>query len=311
MQLGWLPGGNQLGEVVAKQLGYLEAEGLHLDIHPGGPHIDGVGIVASGRYQIGQVSSSPSLMLAVSQSIPVKCFGVSVQQHPYSYFSLPANPVRTPRDMIGKKIGTNATGHILLNALLAKHGIDANDIELVVVGSSMMPLLTGQVDVITGWTTNVTALAPLGPERLTMRLWDQGIRLYAMPYYATVETIERSPDVLAGFLRAVGRGWELAYHEPERAVELLIDEYPILRYEDELRAVREILGYVFTDATKEHGWATMDRDNWSEQIRTYDELSQFTSSPPTVDDVMTLSLLEATRDARPRLDSGRYGPRAS
>jgi NitT/TauT family transport system substrate-binding protein len=144
-----------------------------------------------------------------------------------------------------------------------------------------------------------------------MRLWDQGIRLYAMPYYATVETIERSPDVLAGFLRAVGRGWELAYHEPERAVELLIDEYPILRYEDELRAVHEILGYVFTDATKEHGWATMDRDNWSEQIRTYDELSQFTSSPPTVDDVMTLSLLEATRDARPRLDSGRYGPRAS
>ena len=69
----------------------------------------------------------------------------------------------------------------------------------------------------------------------------------------------------------------------------------------------EILGYVFTDATKKDGWGTMDRDTWSEQIRTYDELSQFTKSVPTVDDVMTLSLLEATRDARPRLDSGRYG----
>ncbi len=311
MQLGWLPGGNQLGEVVAKQLGYLEAEGVHLEIHPGGPHIDGVGIVASGRYRLGQVSSSPSLMLAVSQAIPVKCFGVSVQQHPYSYFSLPDNPVRTPKDMIGKKVGTNATGHILLNALLAKHGIDAQEIEVIVVGSSMMPLLTGQVDVITGWTTNVTALAPLGPERLTMRLWDQGIRLYAMPYYATLDTIEQNPEVLASFLRAVGRGWEFAYHDPERAVELLVDEYPILRYEDELRAVHEILGYVFTDATREQGWGTMNRDNWGEQIRTYEELSQFTKSVPTVDDVMTLSLLEATQDVRPRLDSGRYGPRAS
>ena len=60
MQLGWLAGGNQLGEVVAKRLGYLEEEGIHLVIHPGGPHIDGVGIVASGRYKLGQVSSSGS-----------------------------------------------------------------------------------------------------------------------------------------------------------------------------------------------------------------------------------------------------------
>ena len=97
--------GNQLGEVVAKRLGYLEEEGIHLEIHPGGPHIDGVGIVASGRYQLGQVSSSPSLMLAVGQGIPVQCFGVSVQQHPYSYFSLPDKPVRTPKDMVGMKWG--------------------------------------------------------------------------------------------------------------------------------------------------------------------------------------------------------------
>ncbi len=311
MQLGWLAGGNQLGEVVAKRQGFFEEEGIHLEIHPGGPHIDGVGIVASGRYQLGQVSSSPSLMLAVSQGIPVRCFGVSVQQHPYSYFSLPANPVVTPKDMVGKKVGTNATGNILLNALLARHEIDPADLELVVVGSSMMPLLTGQVDVITGWTTNVTALSPLGDDRKTMRLWDQGIRLYAMPYYATLDTLDQSPELLQSFLRATGRGWELAYREPERAVELLVAEYPILRFEDEMSAVREILGYVFTDQTLEQGWGTMDRENWAEQIRTYDELSQFTQKVPTVDDVMTLDILEATKTDRPHLGSGIYSPRAS
>ncbi len=308
MQLGWLAGGNQLGEVVAKRLGYLEEEGIYLEIHPGGPHIAGVGIVASGRYKLGQVSSSPSLMLAVSQGIPVRCFAVSVQQHPYSYFSLPENPVRRPEDLVGKKVGTNATGRVLLNALLARHGIDPSALEVIVVGSSMMPLLTGQVHVITGWTTNVTALAPLGEDRLTMRLWDQGIQLYAMPYYATLETLETQDHVLEGFLRATGRGWELAYHEPEKAVELLVEEYPILRYKDELAAVREMLGYVFTDKTRDHGWGTMDRETWSAQIRTYEDLSQFTNTVPTVDDVMTLSLLEATRGARPQLDSGPYAP---
>jgi NitT/TauT family transport system substrate-binding protein len=301
MQLGWLAGGNQLGEVVAKRLGFFEEEGIRLVIHPGGPHIDGVGIVASGRYRLGQVASSPSLMLAVSQGIPIRCFGVCVQEHPYSYFSLPAKPVRTPEDMVGKKVGTNATGRILLSALLARHGIDPEAIEVVVVGSSMMPLLTGQVDIITGWTTNVTALKPLGPDRIAMRLWEQGIRLYAMPYYATVETLETDPELLAGFLRAAGRGWELAYRETERAVKLLVEEYPILRLEDELVAARELLTYVFTEETKARGFATMNSETWREQIDSHEELGQFTNRVPTVDEVMTLSILDRTSDERPHL----------
>jgi NitT/TauT family transport system substrate-binding protein len=303
MQLGWLAGGNQLGEVVAKRLGFFEEEGLRVEIHPGGPHIDGVGIVASGRYRLGQVASSPSLMLAASQGIPVRAFGVCVQEHPYSYFSLPSKPVRAPRDMIGKRIGTNATGRILLDALLAKHGVDPEELEIVVIGSSMTPLLTGQVDVVTGWTTNVTALKPLGPDRVAMRLWDQGIRLYAMPFYATHETLENEPHLLEAFLRGAGRGWELAYRDTERAVSLLVEEYPILRYEDELVSARELLRYVFTAATRERGWATMDAETWQEQIDTHRELGQFTKSVPRVEDVMTLSLLEATNASRPHLQA--------
>jgi NitT/TauT family transport system substrate-binding protein len=76
MQLGWIVGGNQIGEVVAKRLGYFEEEKIDFAIQPGGPSIDGVAIVASGRYEIGQVSSSPSLMLAASQSIPVTSFAI-------------------------------------------------------------------------------------------------------------------------------------------------------------------------------------------------------------------------------------------
>src|SRR5215212_5228781 len=78
MQLGWLVGGNQIGEVVAKRLGYYEQEGINFSIQPGGPNIDGVAIVASGRFEVGEVSSSPSVMLAVSQGLPIKCFAVGV-----------------------------------------------------------------------------------------------------------------------------------------------------------------------------------------------------------------------------------------
>ncbi len=66
LQLGWLLSGNQIGEVAAKALGYYDAEGIDLKFQAGGPNIDGVAVVAAGRLEIGQVSSSPALMLAAS-----------------------------------------------------------------------------------------------------------------------------------------------------------------------------------------------------------------------------------------------------
>ena len=40
LQLGWIPSGNQIGEVCAKHLGYYEAEGIELRFQGGGPNID-------------------------------------------------------------------------------------------------------------------------------------------------------------------------------------------------------------------------------------------------------------------------------
>src|SRR5262245_64752978 len=151
LQLGWLLSGNQIGEVCAKQLGYYEQEGLELRFQAGGPNIDGVAVVAAGRFEVGQVSSSPSLMLAASQDIPVVCFAAGAQEHPYAFFSLKKNPIREPKDLVGKKVGIQATGVILLRALLAKNKIPDKDVQIVTLGADMSPVLTGQVDCVTGW----------------------------------------------------------------------------------------------------------------------------------------------------------------
>lgn len=301
MQLGWIGGGNQLGEAVAFQLGYFEQEGLDFKIQPGGPNNDGVAIVASGRYEVGQVSSSPSLMLAVSQDIPIKCFAVSAQQHPYAFFSLAKNPVRTAADFRGKKIGMQATGLVLLRALLAKNNIDMKDVQVVTIGSDMMPLMTGQVDVVTGWVTNVTAMNVLGPDRVVLKLWDTGVKLYASPYYATIETLQTKKDLLVRFLRASGKGWAYAYDNRDKAIELLLKSFPNLVAKDERAAADVMLAATFTDATKTGGFATMDPAIWQDQISLYSQLGQFTKRTPTVDEVMTLDILNATADTRPKI----------
>ena len=301
MQLGWITGGNQIGEVAAKRLGYFGEEKIDFAIQPGGPNIDGVAIVASGRYEVGQVSSSPSLMLAASQGLPVVCFAVGAQQHPYAFFSLPRAPIKTPQDMIGRKIGVQATGQVLLTALLRKNGIPEDKVQKVIIGSDMTPLVSGQVDAITGWRTNTTALKVLGPDYLAMPLWDNGVKLYALPYYTTADFLKSSPDVLAGFLRATGRGWAYVKANPEKAVDLLVQEYPNLVRADELAAVPVMLGVEFTARTAAHGWGSFDPAVWQEQIDLFDSLKQFSAGKPKADQVFTTAILEMTDKDRPRL----------
>jgi NitT/TauT family transport system substrate-binding protein len=280
LQLGWLLSGNQLGEACAKQLGFYDQEGVELRFQAGGPSIDGVAIVAAGRFDVGQVSSSPSLMLAVSQDIPIRCFA---------------------KDLVGKKVGIQATGAILLRALLAKNKIPESEVKIITMGAEMSPLMTGQVDVVTGWLTNTTALNVIGDQRVDMRLWDTGVRLYALPYYATVQTLKTRADLLAKFLRATGKGWQFAYDNREKAVDLLVKEFPNLDRKDEMAAADAMLGFAFNASTKANGWGAMDPQVWKEQIDQYAALGQFSKRVPAVDDVMTLDVLEATGSARPRI----------
>lgn len=298
MQLGWIVGVNQIGEVVAKRLGFYEQEGIDFAIQPGGPNIDGVAIVASGRYELGQVSSSPSVMLAVSQGLPIKCFAVGAQKHPFTFFSLAKNPVRKPADLVGKRVGLPSTAAVLLRALLAKNKIPEKEVKVVTIGADMSPLLTGQVDVVTGWLTSTTALKVLGPERVDLTLWDSGVKLYALPYYASIKTLETQPKVIEAFLRATARGWQHVKANRDEAVDLLVKEYPNLKREDERVAVDVMLEYSFGGLAQTQGWGAMDPAVWQEQISMYAELGQFTARTPKVEDVLWLDGLKASAAAR-------------
>jgi NitT/TauT family transport system substrate-binding protein len=298
MQLGWLVSNGLLGEIVAQNKGYFTEEGIDFSISPGGPNVDGVASVAAGRSQVGQLSSSPSLMLARSAGIPVKAIAAGYQKHPFTYFSLSDNPIKTPQDMIGKTIATQPTAFILARALLAKNGISENQVKLVNMGSDMNQLMTGQVDAVTGWQTNTNALKVLGDKRVDMMLWDTGIQLYANVYYSTDEMLSGNAEGLAGFLRAAARGWGYAKEHPDESVDIMVSAYPNMDKAAEMEAAPLVLGFSFDDSTKAHGWGQMTKDNWQSQIDIYAQLDQFKGDVPTVDDVMTLDILNMTEKTR-------------
>ncbi|NHN86777.1 nitrate ABC transporter substrate-binding protein [Acetobacter musti] len=301
MQLGWVLGANQIGEIVAQHHGYFANEGLALEIAPGGPNNDGVSSVASGSADIGQVTSSPSLMLAISEDLPVRSFAVLTRRHPYAFFSLPERPIRRPVEFMGKRVGVPATGRVLVEAMLLKNGISRDRVEVITIGSDMTPLLNGQVDAVSGWVTDRAAINVLGSDVVTLELWNCGVHLYGMPYYAATTTIDTHPHLLEAFLRAAAKGWERVFHRPDEAVEILVSRFPSLSATDERAATGTLLRYVFDDQTLRGGFGTMSRARWQEQLDLYDTLGQFTNRVPGTEDIMTLRILDATAGSRPCL----------
>lgn len=298
VQLSWLVSGENAGEQEAIDQGYFAAEGLDVTLLPGGPNTNDISQVAAGAANIGITSSSPALMLAASQGIPVEAFAVGLQKHPFAFISLPGNPVRTPQDLEGKTLGIQQSSQPLIDGLIAKNHLDASKIKIRYVGGDTTPLLSHQVDVITAWTIDKDQLASLGTDYITLSLWDTGVQLYALPYFATANTIQKDPTMLAAFVRALSKGWAYAMAHPQDAGAAVAKTASGLKGSVEADTIAAMQSFMFNSATQTNGWGTMDPAIWQAQIGLYDQLKQFKSGAPTVAQVMTSSILDATKADR-------------
>jgi len=300
-QIAWVGDNGVLGDVVAAQKGWYKEAGLDLTFRPGGSSVDPVTTAASGAVTFAQTSSSPAIMLSRSQGVPVKAFASGLQAWPWAIISKDSNPILKPEDLIGKTIGTQSTGQILVQAVLAQNGIDPSKVDVQVVGSEVTPLVTGRIDGFTGWTTNLQSYAPLEDKYHTMTLGDAGIPSYANLYIATDDVIEKRADDLAAFLEATGRGWQYAYENPDEATDMLLKQFSGLKKDPQLAGGQKLMTYMFDENTAKDGWGTMAKDQWQSQLDLWTKLGQFKDATPSVDDVMTLEILNATAGSRPKV----------
>lgn len=296
----WLISNGQIGDVVALKKGYFEAEGLDVTLSPGGPNSATVPPVIAGQAKFGQFSDSAQLLLARAAGVPVKIMACGFRASPFAFYSLPRAPIRSVQDMVGKRIGVQPTARFVLDAILVKNKIDPSSLVITNIGFDMTPLMTGQVDAVTGWITNTKALAVIGPDRIDLPMKDTGLPSYANVYFATDEALRRDAETLAKALRAIAKGWAWTHDHPEDAANLTVDAYPQLDRDVELKTVPRILALSFDAATKDKGWGTFDPAALQEQIAVYDRIGQFKGGAPRLEDCFTDTILTMTAGERPK-----------
>jgi ABC-type nitrate/sulfonate/bicarbonate transport system substrate-binding protein len=148
-QLSWVRSIQYGGYFAGADRGIFHAQGLDVTFASGGPNIDAIANVASGRAELGDRPVGP-LLIAREKGIPIKIIGNVFQKSPFSIMSLESKPIRVLADLKGKTIAVGSTARPTMLNLFRENGIDPDSVTMVPAAPDPFALVSGQLDAYTG-----------------------------------------------------------------------------------------------------------------------------------------------------------------
>lgn len=294
LQLSWLHSVQFGGSYIAASKGYWTEAGLNVRLDPGGPNAPVEPPVVSGQALVG-ISAADYTAAAVAQGAPFRIIGVAMQKNPFVIASLPGNPVNTPADLPGKKIGMALANTPVLQALCTLNGIDINAIEIVPTQYDAAPLVSGQVDCLLCWQTDLpVAMTMQGVENVTMLMADHGYALHSQTYIATLDSLANRRADLVALMKGEVRGWTDYLADPGAAAALTVQMFPDAGLDlatQEVQAERQV-PLMFSDLTAAQGFGWWTDETVAANIATLALLGQSVTA-----DLWDRSILEEVHGA--------------
>jgi len=269
-QLSWLHSVQFGGSYIAKDKGYWKELGLEVKLTQGGPNAPVEPPVVSGQALMG-ISAADYTASAVAEGAPFKIIAVAMQKNPFAIASLQSNPVNTPADLVGKRIGMAVANTPVLEALCTLNEVDINEIEIVPTQYDPAPLVSGQVDCLLSWSTDLpVAMTIQGVDNTTMLLADYGYSVHSQTYIATEDSLANRRDHLVALLKGEIMGWNDYQNDTDAAAKLAVDMFPDAGLDlptQELQASRQE-ALMFSELTKENGFGWFTDETVAANIET-------------------------------------------
>jgi ABC-type nitrate/sulfonate/bicarbonate transport system substrate-binding protein len=260
LQLSWLHSVQFGGSYIAQSRGYWTTQGLEVALNPGGPNAPVEPPVVSGQALVG-ISAADYTAAAVAEGAPFRILAVAMQKNPFAIASLPANPIATPADLVGKRIGMALANTPVLQALCTLNGVDIAGIEVVPTQYDAAPLVSGQVDCLLCWETDLpVAMSMQGIDNRTILMADHGYAVHSQTYIATTDSIANRRAELVALLKGEVQGWNDYLADPAAAAALTVAAYPDqgLDLPTQVMQAERQVPLMFSDltATNGFGWFT-------------------------------------------------------
>lgn len=292
LRLAWIAGGVDAPVFMAAAKGYFEDEGLDVDIVDGNGSTGTIKAIGSGDFDIGiaGLGALAQAQQAAGASDIIAVAGL-LQKDPTSIISLKGSGITSPKDIEGKRLGTEA-GNLedgMIKAFAEANGVDMEKVKIIVIngGGDKIALLKGDVDFINGWANpdgdKVSAQKPIEEPMLFA---DYGVNLIGSSVIVRKEYLAEHGDEVTGFLAALVRAKADVAADPEEARDVLMAARPDSDPEGILNEIKVMQKYEHTAASegKPYGWVAPE-----DIALTISLLEQYSGMAPglTPDDIYT------------------------
>jgi len=255
--LDYFPNADHAGIYAAQAAGEYRRAGLDVKLRTPPDPAAPLKLVRAGRADLA-ISYEPELLLARDAGAPdLVSVGALVQKPLTSLISVGDDPVRAPRDLAGKRVGTAGIPYqsAYLKAILARAGVDPASVKETNVGFNLTPaMLSGKVDATLGsfWNYEGVDLERRGRKPSVLRMEELGIPTYAELIFVvrTGELDERGASRVRRFLQATARGHRRLREDPAAGVGALLEANPDLERGLQEAVVRATLPVFFPQDPK-------------------------------------------------------------
>ena len=230
---------------VANKLGWYAADGIKVELSPLPGSTDCVKLVATGDLMFSVPSVEP-LAIIHPHGVKAKVFYTAYQGNIYG-IDVPADsPVKTFKDLKGKKIGVQSMGSagvIIARAVAATNGLNPDkDVSIVVIGESAQAaamVRSKQVDALSLYDTQYALIENTG---VKLRALDVPTgRFPSNGFVALESTLKDKRAIAVAVAKGYARGTIFAMANPEAAIRMMYEVYPQTRStgKDEATAIKD------------------------------------------------------------------------
>ena len=268
-RLNWYLGGLHVPFYYGKERGFYAAEGIDLTINEGRGSANTVQVVAAGSDTFGLADSS-SVVLTAAKGADVKSVMSLLNTTGFSVVSLAENPIKTPKDLEGKKVAVTPGDPLgqLLQAVCKANNVDCAKISLIQVdpAAKVVTVLEKKADALLGGADDQYFLIKYkGQEPAALRYADHGANIVGMTILTQEATIKNKAELVRRFVKATARSWEEARKNPEAAVDATMKVKPDLNRASQIDQLKVDIELLDSPNSKDRiGWG--DQRDWDQTI---------------------------------------------
>ncbi|HEY7247733.1 MAG TPA: ABC transporter substrate-binding protein [Xanthobacteraceae bacterium] len=227
--LSWLPTGQYAFLYCARQLGYFKQRGIEVDIARGYGSMAAIQAVATGQFEMGGAQTGANL-LSILKGLDLRLLGTQGYDATLGVLAVERGPVKTPKDLEGRKIGVSAAGGDtpFLPAYCRLAGVDFGKVTVVQLDSKILEqsAMSGVVDaiVVTGLSSIPNFVSENVPFRM-MPFSQAGLQFYWVNTITTGSFLAKNQELADNMQMAILDGMKFMLLNPQEAMERHLKEH--------------------------------------------------------------------------------------